>query len=73
MHLHLLLVQLKKYFEENNLGGDFLEYTRLGISPFHVHRSKEEHKKAIFTLANEFSAIVARNRFSENRNAEGRE
>jgi hypothetical protein len=48
IHLHVLLAQIKRYCEENELGCDFSEYDELDISPFQVHRSKEDHKQAIF-------------------------
>ena len=57
IHLHLLLAQLKKYCLENGLDCDFRRYNDLGISPFQVHRSKEEHKQAIFVLAFEMALM----------------
>ncbi|HEX58902.1 MAG TPA: UPF0058 family protein [Methanomicrobia archaeon] len=65
IHLHLLLAQIKKYFEENGLGNGFTKYKELGISPFHVHRSKSDHKRAIFILGNELASIIAKDEFSE--------
>jgi hypothetical protein len=65
VHLHLLLAQLKKYFEENGFDSDFDRYKRLDISPFQVHRSKGEHKQAIFTLGDELVSIIAKNQFLE--------
>jgi hypothetical protein len=71
VYLHLLLVQLKKYFEDNGLGSDFVKYNELGITPFNVHRSKEEHKQAIFVLGNELMSIISRNQVLEsNKSAE---
>lgn len=35
---------------------DFKDYNELEIFPFQVHRSKEEHKQAIFTLATTLAA-----------------
>lgn len=60
VHLHMLLAQFKKYCEENCLNADFSKYNELGISPFQVHRSKEEHKQAIFVLLTELASLTAR-------------
>ncbi len=67
IHLHMLLAQLKKYCIENGLDCDFSKYDDLGISPFQVHRSKEEHKQAIFVLGTELASMAAKNHFMENR------
>ncbi len=61
VHLHLLLAQLKKYYEENDVDCDFTKYNELGISPFQVHRSKEEHKQAVFVLGTELASLTTRN------------
>ncbi len=61
VHLHLLLAQLKKYCEENGLGCNFERYNELGISPFQVHRSKEEHKQAVFVLGTELASLALKN------------
>lgn len=61
VHLHLLLAQLKKYYEENGVDCDFTKYNELGITPFQVHRSKEEHKQAVFVLGTELVSLTARN------------
>jgi len=61
VHLHLLLAQLKKYCEQNDVGCDFAKYNELGISPFQVHRSKEEHKQAVFVLGTELASLTTRN------------
>jgi len=61
VHLHLLLAQLKKYCEENGLGCSFEKYNELGISPFQVHRSKEEHKQAVLVLGTELASLTLRN------------
>ncbi|NQE46847.1 MAG: hypothetical protein BA869_05155 [Desulfuromonadales bacterium C00003107] len=60
VHLHLLLAQLKKYCEENELSCNFAKYNELGISPFQVHRSKEEHKQAVFVLGTELASLMVR-------------
>lgn len=60
VHLHMLLAQLKKYCEEHGLDCDFSKYAELGISPFQVHRSKDEHKQAIFVLGTELASMAAK-------------
>jgi len=60
IHLHMLLAQLKRYCEENDLDCDFSEYNELDISPFQVHRSKEDHKQAIFVLVAEFASLASK-------------
>jgi len=65
VHLHMLLAQFKKYCEENCLNTDFSKYNELGISPFQVHRSKEEHKQAIFVLLTELASLTARDNLIE--------
>jgi len=64
VHLHMLLAQLKRYCEGSDLGWDFEKYDALGITPFQVHRSKEEHKQAIFVLGTELASMTARDHFS---------
>jgi len=49
VHLHKLLVLMKKCFEENGLDCDFQKYNELGITPLDMQRSKEEHKRAILS------------------------
>lgn len=38
---------------------EFDDYYDLYITPMHVHKSKDEHEKAIFTLSSKLSLIVA--------------
>jgi hypothetical protein len=61
IHLHMLLAQFKKYCEEEGLNCDFSKYNNLNISPFQVHRSKKEHKQAIFVLGLELASMAAKN------------
>jgi hypothetical protein len=63
VHLHMLLAQMKKYCEEHGLECDFTNYKELRISPIHVHRSKDEHKKAIFVLGSELASMSAKSSF----------
>ncbi len=63
IQLHTLMVQMKRFFEENGKG-EFSQYHSLQISPIHVHRSKAEHKHAIFILGKEIASIMAHDEFS---------
>lgn len=65
IHLHLLLAQLKKYCEEQGLQCDFTRYQELGISPIEIHRSKDEHKQAIFVLATDLASMATKKPLSE--------
>lgn len=66
IQMHTLLCQLKHQLESAESASaaglgrrKFAEYERLGISPLHVHRSKTEHKLAIFTLGKELAGMLA--------------
>ncbi|MCD5425842.1 MAG: UPF0058 family protein [Methanosarcinaceae archaeon] len=58
IQLHTLMVQIRRYFENNGTCQSFEEYDSLSISPMHLHRSKAEHKHAIFVLGNNIASIV---------------
>jgi len=60
VHLHMLLAQLKKFCEQNGLDCDFSKYQELDISPFQIHRSKDEHKQAVFVLGTELASMAAK-------------
>ena len=64
IHLHMLLAQMKKYFEDRKVGDGFPKYQSLSINPVHVHRSKAEHKKAIFILGTEIASILSKDEYS---------
>ncbi len=54
LHLHMLLVHVKKYYE--NITREEIQterYNSLHISPVHIHKNKVSHKKAILTLGDE--------------------
>ncbi len=57
------MVQMKKFFEEKGQG-EFSQYQSLQISPIHVHRSKAEHKHAIFILGKEIASVMNHDEFS---------
>jgi hypothetical protein len=52
IHLHGLLAQVQNHYEEetgNTVEHD--EYTSLGVQPTSIHKSKTDHKAAVFAIA----------------------
>ncbi|MHB8634494.1 MAG: UPF0058 family protein [Thermoplasmatota archaeon] len=60
LQLHSLLCQLKRYLDESGLPlqGEFAEYDALEVSPQHIHKSKTDHKRAVFLLGKGLSQVV---------------
>lgn len=60
LQLHSLLCQVKRYFEDANvpLTNEFGEYDNLNVSPQHIHKSKTDHKRAVFLLGKGLSEVV---------------
>ncbi|WP_080944033.1 UPF0058 family protein [Methanosarcina barkeri] len=48
IQLHTYMAQMKRYFERHGVTHEFDDYKALSISPVHIHRSKADHKRAIF-------------------------
>lgn len=62
IQLHQFLVYvLKNMDEEYELKDECKDYLGLNISPHHIHRTKAEHKYAIFVLSNTISEVLAHN------------
>ena len=59
IRVHADLVKMKNTFEKKGYKEEFKRYYELSISPGHVHKSKDEHKRAIFVLSSVLSAVVA--------------
>ncbi|WP_342676176.1 UPF0058 family protein [Methanofollis sp. UBA420] len=53
--LHQILVEIKDYFETMNAELKFPQYYALKINPSQIHKSKLEHKHAIFVLGQELA------------------
>jgi hypothetical protein len=53
--LHQMMVEIKDFFEKINPELKFSQYYALKIDPSQVHRSKMEHKYAIFILGTELA------------------
>ena len=66
IQLHILFLNIKEKIErllhDTTL---FEEYRKLGILPTEVHRTKEEHKKAVLLLAKKFALILSDEKNSE--------
>jgi hypothetical protein len=61
IQLHQFLVYVLKYLEDGyEVKDECEEYFRLNISPHHIHRTKAEHKYAIFVLSELISELVAK-------------
>jgi hypothetical protein len=59
IQLHTLLCQLKNHFEgQSATVGLFREYADFGVSPQHIHKSKMQHKRAVFLLGKELAQLV---------------
>ncbi len=60
IHLHGLLAQVQNHYEEQTGNGVTHEtYTSLGVDPTSIHRSKTDHKEAVFALANGITSEIA--------------
>ena len=62
IQLHQFLVYVLKYLKTvENVNKEPKEYLSLNISPHHIHRTKIEHKCAIFVLSAIISKIIFEN------------
>lgn len=62
IHLHQLLVYLMRFLVENGVSDSYFEtYVNTGVSPHHIHKTKAEHKYAIFLLSYGISNVLAEN------------
>ena len=66
LELHAQLVTIKEYFasREDVAVDRFEEYEALGVHPSHVHKSKSEHKHAVFVLGNALAEAMSDDEFS---------
>jgi hypothetical protein len=52
IHLHGLLAEVGNYYEaEHNTEVNLEEYDSLGVRPTSIHKSKTDHKAAVFAMA----------------------
>ena len=60
IQMHQFLVYVLKYLaEDDQITNDCSEYITLKISPHHIHKTKAEHKHAIFVLCKIIAQVVA--------------
>lgn len=59
IRVHADLAKMKSNYEKMGYREEFSEYHDLYITPMHVHKSKDEHEKAIYVLSSKLSMIVA--------------
>jgi hypothetical protein len=66
LELHEQMVRIKEYFQnrEDVPPGTFEEYDTLDVEPSHVHKSKSEHKHAVFVLGNALANAMSEDEFS---------
>ena len=66
LELHEQMVKIMEYFRsrESVDSGLFDPYEELGVDPSHVHKSKSEHKHAVFVLGNALATAMSEDEFS---------
>lgn len=59
IQLHQFLVYVLNYLgTDENAHNLCQDYLALNISPHHIHKTKAEHKHAIFVLSNTISKVI---------------
>ncbi|MFB6132176.1 MAG: UPF0058 family protein [Halanaeroarchaeum sp.] len=66
LELHEVMVDIKDQFLafDHISESDFSAYEKLDVDPSHVHKSKSEHKHAVFVLGNAIAAAMSEDEFS---------
>jgi len=66
LELHEQMVIIKDNFAAREDVDEriFEEYEQLGVDPSHVHKSKSEHKHAVFVLGNALASAMSEDEFS---------
>jgi len=66
LELHEQMVTIKDYFkrQEDVDEGLFESYETLDVDPSHVHKSKSEHRHAVFVLGNALANAMSEDEFS---------
>jgi hypothetical protein len=67
LELHEHMVQIMETFrgmEDVDTSG-FDAYDQLDVTPDDVHKSKSEHKHAVFVLGNALAAVMSEDEFSD--------
>ena len=63
IQLHTFLYQIRIHLEQvyQNNGCEANRYEKLEITPYQIHKSKREHKLAVFTLSKDIAGIISSN------------
>jgi len=66
LELHEQMVVIMENFREREDAeeGTFEPYEELDVDPSHVHKSKSEHKHAVFVLGNALATAMSDDEFS---------
>ncbi|SDM71924.1 hypothetical protein SAMN04487949_2392 [Halogranum gelatinilyticum] len=66
LELHEQMVTIMDYFRsQDNVDSELFEpYEQLSVDPSHVHKSKSEHKHAVFVLGNALASAMSEDEFS---------
>jgi len=61
IQLHTFLYQMRSHVEQlcDNNGLNSHNYEKLEITPYQIHKSKREHKLAVFTLSKDIAGIIS--------------
>jgi hypothetical protein len=67
LELHEQMVAIMEYFraQEDVDSSLFDPYDQLDVSPDDVHKSKSEHKHAVFVLGNALASAMSEDEFSD--------
>ena len=66
IQFHMFLLQLKNHLEamvDNNDRLVFQSYDKLNVTPYHIQKSKREHKLAVFTLSRGIANLLSNNNY----------
>ena len=59
IHLHGLLAQVQNHYEaESGSEVEHDEYAELGVKPTSIHKSKTDHKAAVFAIVNGITSEI---------------
>ena len=59
--LYQIRSQLEQMYEKNDGNNGHSSYAKLMITPYQIHKSKREHKLAVFTLSKDIAGIISTN------------
>lgn len=59
IHLHGLLAEVSNHYEQNAGTLELDEYESLGVRPTSIHKSKTDHKAAVFAIATGITSDIS--------------